>query len=108
MLAIAAILFIFSLLFFSLLSLPLLAVPASAQFIWIMPSIRDPDFVVETFVAGIENPTAMAFVGDEGKDILVLQKNDGQVRLAVARRDQVEHEHQRRDDPTSHQETSVV
>ena len=56
----------------------LLAAPASAQPVWIMPSIKDPDFVVETFVSGIPSPTTMAFVGD---DILVLQKNDGQVRL---------------------------
>jgi aldose sugar dehydrogenase len=51
---------------------------ASAQLIWIMPSIKDPDFVIETFVAGIPSPTTMAFVGD---DVLVLQKVDGQVRL---------------------------
>lgn len=42
------------------------------------PTIRDPDFVLEQFVTGIPNsPTTMAFVG---KDILVLQKDDGQVR----------------------------
>lgn len=43
------------------------------------PVLKDPDYVVEKFVSGIENsPTTMAFVGD---DILVLQKTDGKVRL---------------------------
>jgi glucose/arabinose dehydrogenase len=58
--------------------LSLSAASASAQVIWIMPTARDPDFVVETFVTGIPLPTTMAFVGD---DMLVLQKGDGQVRL---------------------------
>jgi glucose/arabinose dehydrogenase len=53
--------------------------PAFAQATGAIPSIEDPEFVVETFVVGIpQSPTAMAFVGD---DILVLQKEDGQVRL---------------------------
>lgn len=58
-----------------------LSLPASrayAQIIWIMPTVNDPDFVVETVVTGIPLPTTMAFVGD---DMLVLQKGDGQVRL---------------------------
>jgi glucose/arabinose dehydrogenase len=59
-----------------LFSLP--ATTAYAQIIWIMPTVGDPDFVVETFVTGISLPTTIAFVGD---DMLVLQKNDGQVRL---------------------------
>lgn len=43
------------------------------------PAITDQNFIVEKFVSDIENsPTTMAFVGD---DILVLQKNDGKVRL---------------------------
>jgi glucose/arabinose dehydrogenase len=43
------------------------------------PTIKDEDFILERFVSGIPNsPTTMAFIGD---DILVLQKNDGQVRL---------------------------
>ncbi len=58
--------------------LSLSAASASAQIIWIMPTSRDPDFVVETFVTGIPLPTTMAFVSD---DMLVLQKSDGQVRL---------------------------
>jgi glucose/arabinose dehydrogenase len=50
--------------------------PAFAQFD--APSVKDPDFVVERFASGIPGPTAMAFVGD---DLLVLQKDDGKVRL---------------------------
>lgn len=68
--AIISAILIFSLLFVA---------PASAQLVLITPSIKDPDFTVETFVTGIDSPTTMAFVDDH--DILVLQKNDGQVRL---------------------------
>ena len=43
------------------------------------PALKEDDFVVQKFVSGIPNgPTSMAF---EGKDILVLQKTDGEVRL---------------------------
>ena len=43
------------------------------------PTLTDPDFIVKKFVSGISgSPTTMAFVGD---DILVLQKEDGKVRL---------------------------
>lgn len=42
-------------------------------------SIRDENLIVEKFVTGIANgPTAMTFIDD---GILVLQKNDGQMRL---------------------------
>ena len=41
------------------------------------PSILDNDFVVREFSVGLSLPTTMAFIED---DILVLQKNDGQVR----------------------------
>ncbi|WP_415280655.1 hypothetical protein [Candidatus Nitrososphaera sp. FF02] len=50
--------------------------PAFAQFD--APSVKDSDFVVERFASGIPGPTAIAFVGD---DLLVLQKDDGKVRL---------------------------
>jgi glucose/arabinose dehydrogenase len=53
--------------------------PAFAEPTGAMPSVNDPDFVVERFASGIPgSPTSMAFVGD---DIIVLQKYDGQVRL---------------------------
>lgn len=42
------------------------------------PIIFDTDFKIETFVSGLSVPTTMTFVED---DILVLQKNDGRVRL---------------------------
>lgn len=43
------------------------------------PILTDPDFVVKKLVSDISgSPTTMAFVGD---DILVLQKEDGKVRL---------------------------
>jgi len=42
------------------------------------PYIIDSNFKVEIFVEGLDFPTTMAFLGD---DILVLQKNDGKVRL---------------------------
>ncbi|OLE40776.1 MAG: hypothetical protein AUG16_02775 [Thaumarchaeota archaeon 13_1_20CM_2_39_20] len=51
-----------------------LIVPAYGE-----PVLKEDDFVVQKFVSGIANgPTSMAF---EGKDILVLQKTDGEVRL---------------------------
>jgi len=52
----------------------ILILPASAE-----PVLKDDDFVVQKFVSNICcSPTTMAF---EGKDILILQKSDGQVRL---------------------------
>lgn len=42
------------------------------------PTVLDANFKIEKFVSGLSVPTTMAFVGD---DILVLQKNDGKVRL---------------------------
>jgi len=42
------------------------------------PTVIDPNFIVEEFVTGIKNPTQMTFVGN---DILVLEKNTGDVRL---------------------------
>jgi glucose/arabinose dehydrogenase len=44
----------------------------------VMPVIEDPDFVVERFAHAGSSPTTMAFMGN---DILLLQKNDGKVRL---------------------------
>lgn len=54
---------------------PLLVVQARAQ------TINDPDLVVEQVVAGLSVPTAMAFLAPD--DILVLQKEDGQVRRVL-------------------------
>ncbi|MEK6877019.1 MAG: hypothetical protein AABZ49_00125, partial [Thermoproteota archaeon] len=64
----------FVLVLLSICILPVFGEPTSND-----PVLKDPDYVVEKFVSGIENsPTTMAFVGD---DILVLQKTDGKVRL---------------------------
>lgn len=41
-------------------------------------TVNDPTLVVEEFVTGLSSPTSISFVGS---DILVLQKNDGKVRL---------------------------
>ena len=41
-------------------------------------TIHDPEIVVEEFVTGLSSPTSISFVGS---DVLVLQKNDGKVRL---------------------------
>jgi len=43
-----------------------------------LPTVQDPALVVEEFATGLSSPTSMSFVGS---DILVLQKNDGKVRL---------------------------
>ncbi len=43
-----------------------------------LPILLDDDFLVEEFVNGLHVPTNMEFIGN---DLLVLQKNDGQVRL---------------------------
>src|SRR5919106_1523585 len=52
---------------------PLLAAAlASAQ------TLTDPDLQVTEIAAGLEAPTTMAFIG--ANDLLILQKNDGQVR----------------------------
>ena len=61
-----------------LLSLILFAIiifPSYAE-----PQIKDSDYLVQKFVSGISRgATSMAF---EGNDILVLQKEDGKVRIA--------------------------
>jgi len=41
-------------------------------------TVQDPNLIIEQFVTGLSSPTSMSFVGS---DILVLQKNDGKVRL---------------------------
>ena len=41
-------------------------------------TLRDPHLRVAELVAGLSQPTAMAFIGSN--DLLVLQKNDGRVR----------------------------
>jgi aldose sugar dehydrogenase len=44
-------------------------------------SLNDPLLKVEQLVSGLDSPTAMAFIAPD--DILVLQKNDGQVRRVL-------------------------
>ena len=71
----------------ALVAIPLF-VPAFGQTEWYndwvgaesdnIPDIFDQDFVVEEFVTGLSFPTTMAFVDN---DILVLQKNDGNVNI---------------------------
>ncbi|MFX0201867.1 MAG: hypothetical protein ACFFCW_37635, partial [Candidatus Hodarchaeota archaeon] len=41
-------------------------------------TLEDPDLVVETVVTGLSRPTTMAFLTPD--DLIVLQKNNGQVR----------------------------
>lgn len=55
-------------------------VKAVEKIIGIQPKAQvfDPDFIVEEFVVGLDRPTTMAFIG---KDILVLEKNSGKVKL---------------------------
>jgi hypothetical protein len=48
---------------------------ASAQ------ALKDSTLMVTEVVAGLNAPTAMAFIGPD--DILVPQKNDGQVRRVI-------------------------
>lgn len=43
-----------------------------------VPTVRDSSLVVSEVVSGLSAPTTMAFIG--ANDILVLQKNNGQVR----------------------------
>ena len=42
------------------------------------PYLLDDDFTVEKFVVGLDLPVTMEFMGN---DLLVVQKNDGKVRL---------------------------
>ena len=44
-----------------------------------LPVVRDSALRVEKVIAGLANPTGMAFVGQD--DMLVLEKNSGRVRL---------------------------
>ena len=53
----------------------LLTVPAAAQ------TVNDPGLQVQVVASGLSQPTTMAFIGD--RDILVLQKANGQVRRIV-------------------------
>lgn len=43
-----------------------------------LPVVRDANYIVEEFVTGLKWPTTMTFVGE---DVLVLEKNTGNVRL---------------------------
>lgn len=45
-----------------------------------LPSVGDPSLKVEKVVEGLSAPTSMTFVGN---DIIITQKNDGNVRLVV-------------------------
>ena len=49
------------------------------QFINAEPTIEDPLIKVELVVSGLSSPTSMAFV--DSQNILVLEKNSGEVRL---------------------------
>ena len=61
---------------------------AAVAWLWLATSLasaqalKDPALMVTEVVAGLNAPTAMAFIGPG--DILVLQKNDGQVRRVIA------------------------
>ena len=46
------------------------------------PTLSDPNLAVELVAGGLDTPTTMAFVGPD--DILVLQKNNGQVRRVLS------------------------
>jgi glucose/arabinose dehydrogenase len=43
-----------------------------------MPTVEDPNLAVRTVVAGLDQPTAMAFLGDD--DFLILEKATGKVK----------------------------
>ena len=50
------------------------------------PSVKDPDFVVQVYIPNLSQPTSIAFVNDtgnkdDGMTLLILQKNDGIVRV---------------------------
>jgi glucose/arabinose dehydrogenase len=45
--------------------------------------LTDPNLRLEEVASGLENPTAMAFLGDSGDDILVTEKNNGNVKLVI-------------------------
>jgi glucose/arabinose dehydrogenase len=45
------------------------------------PTFNDPNLRAELVVQGLSYPTSMAFINNNNKDILVLQKNNGEVRL---------------------------
>jgi aldose sugar dehydrogenase len=45
------------------------------------PSFTDPSLRAHLVVQGLSYPTSMAFINNNNKDILVLQKNNGEVRL---------------------------
>ena len=46
-----------------------------------VPTVNDPNLSVTQLVSGLSAPTTMAFIG--ASDILVLQKNNGQVRRII-------------------------
>jgi len=47
------------------------------------PQLTDPNLRLEEVASGLENPTAMAFLGDSGDDILVTERNNGNVNLVI-------------------------
>ena len=52
---------------------------AFTRFVDAEPTISDPSTKVELLVGGLSSPTSMAFV--DSQNILVLEKNSGEVRL---------------------------
>src|SRR5438034_5677464 len=47
-----------------------------------LPSLTDPNLSITEITSGLSAPTTMAFIGTD--DILVLQKDNGQVRRVIA------------------------
>jgi glucose/arabinose dehydrogenase len=47
------------------------------------PQLTDPNLRLEEVASGLENPTAMAFLGDSGDDIFVIERNNGNVKLVI-------------------------
>jgi glucose/arabinose dehydrogenase len=45
--------------------------------------LTDPNLRLEEVASGLENPTAMAFLGDSGDNILVTEKDNGNVKLVI-------------------------
>ena len=47
------------------------------------PQLTDSNLRLEEVASGLENPTAMAFLGDSGDDIFVIERNNGNVKLVI-------------------------
>jgi glucose/arabinose dehydrogenase len=46
-------------------------------------AVHDPNLEEEEIVAGLDHPTAMAFVGNSSDDIIVIEKDNGTVRRVI-------------------------